>query len=403
MEAMSDSFSWLRDTAQSSFIAQPNTPSIQSGYDTVIGSDYRRRLNSELESIEGTGSAHCYKAMWEFVNWCKEAEVPIWASAGKCSGSLVAFFIGISEIDPIPHDLIFEKFLNRQVRTPPPFLVHFEAESEELLRSLLTERFSVNISQTLADVSFLPFNELLGSDKSDLSCITLNSIRNLGVLERAASFMAGESLAPLGGVDRIPLNDKPTFGLLAQGDTAAIYPLDSEDARNMLMNFHPSSISDLAAVIAVLRPGPMELGIAASLCNRKMGTEACTPPHPLFAYDLEETYGVFIFQEQIMLAVSRIAGLPLEEADLMRRAIGKRVTDEVERIREIFSRGCATHGISNKETGELFDILDYYCNYTFCKAHALSSALRAYRTAYIKATFPAAFEEARATCPEVKA
>ncbi|HHW01914.1 MAG TPA: DNA polymerase III subunit alpha [Thermoanaerobacterales bacterium] len=189
-------------------------------------------------------------------------------------------------------------------------------------------------------------------------------------------------------VKDIPLDDKKTFEALRRGDTTSTFQLESTGMRNMLRRVQPESIEDLSAVLALYRPGPLQSGMAEEFIARRRGRKAVTYAHPALEPVLADTYGVFLYQEQLMQAAHVVAGYTLGEADLLRRAIAKKKKEEIERQRPIFIRRARQHGIDENTAGEIFSVLEAFGDYGFNKSHSIAYAIMAYRTVYLKEHFP---------------
>ncbi|MGO0121910.1 DNA polymerase III subunit alpha [Desulfothermobacter acidiphilus] len=232
--------------------------------------------------------------------------------------------------------------------------------------------------------------EALGLLKMDLLGLrTLTVIRDtLRHLERR-----GVKLCP----EELPLDDENTFRLLARGDTVGVFQLESGGMRALLRSFSPSCFEDLIALVALYRPGPLGSGMVEDFIQRKHGRVPVEYPHPWLEPILKETYGVIVYQEQVMQIASRLAGFTLGEADLLRRAMGKKKPEELAALRSRFVAGAVEQGVEAKLAEEIFDRMEYFAGYGFNKSHSAAYALVAYQTAYLKANFPVEYMAALLT------
>jgi len=207
-------------------------------------------------------------------------------------------------------------------------------------------------------------------------------------LENANAQRALESLAPL-SFETLPIDDAPTFKLLKLANTTAVFQLESRGMKDMLKQAKPDCFEDIIALVALYRPGPMDL--IPDFCRRKHGLQRVEYPHPLAEPILKETYGIAVYQEQVMQIAQVVAGYSLGGADLLRRAMGKKKPEEMDAQRKIFVEGATKNGLTERQASELFDTLEKFAGYGFNKSHAAAYALVAYHTAYLKTHYPAAF------------
>lgn len=212
-------------------------------------------------------------------------------------------------------------------------------------------------------------------------------LRTLTVIERALRIIKntrGEEIR----LDRIPLDDRATYELLARGETIGVFQLESAGMRELLKRLKPEHIEDLIAILALYRPGPLGSGMIDDFIDRKQGRVPVTYPHPSLEPILRETYGVIVYQEQVMKIASEFAGFTLGEADILRRAMGKKKPEVMKEQREKFVNGAVQRGHSREKAEELFDIIEYFAGYGFNKSHSAAYALVSYQTAYLKAHYP---------------
>src|SRR6185436_3794653 len=212
-------------------------------------------------------------------------------------------------------------------------------------------------------------------------------LKTLSVLHKAIEMLAGRGVEVK--LDRLPWDDEAVYKLLQRGETVGVFQLESEGMRRTLAAVKPDNFGDIIALVSLYRPGPMD-NIPA-FGARKTGREPITYPHPMLEDVLKETYGIFVYQEQVMEAARVLAGYSLGEADLLRRAMGKKIQAEMDAQRSRFVEGAANNDISPGKANELFDLIDKFAGYGFNKSHAAAYALVAYHTAWLKTHHPAEF------------
>ena len=466
---------------------------------------YVDRLEFEIQTILKMGFPGYFLIVQDFINWAKENGCPVGPGRGSGAGSLVAYALKITDLDPLRYNLLFERFLNPERVSMPDFDIDFcqgnrdrvidyvkqrygreavsqiatfgtmaakaalrdvgrvlgmgyghvdgiaklipappgktvtlakvpanpdpgviyarkeapeleqrEAAEEEVasLLALATrvEGMVRNIGMHAGGVliapgkitDFCPLYMQPGSDsavsqfdKDDVEAIGLVKFDFLGlatltILETAKAFIQARH-ADQGGFDfaNIPLDDRRTYELLSQGKTVAVFQLESRGMQGMLRDAKPSVFEDIIALVALYRPGPMDL--IPSFCARKHGREEVTYPHPLMEAVLSETYGIMVYQEQVMQVAQRLGGYSLGGADLLRRAMGKKKLEEMAHHRAIFAQGAAKNDIAPALANEIFDLMEKFAGYGFNKSHAAAYALLAYHTAWLKVHYTAEF------------
>jgi DNA polymerase-3 subunit alpha len=234
-------------------------------------------------------------------------------------------------------------------------------------------------------------------DKDDVEAVGLVKFDFLGLRTLTIVDMALENanyIRSKGGqepleLDALPINDKPTFDLLKQSNTTAVFQLESKGMKDMLRQARPDCFEDIIALVALYRPGPMDL--IPDFCKRKHGQQQVQYPHPATENILKETYGIAVYQEQVMQIAQVVAGYTLGGADLLRRAMGKKKVEEMDAQRATFIEGAQKHELNQKQATELFDLLEKFAGYGFNKSHAAAYAMIAYQTGYLKAHYPSAF------------
>jgi DNA polymerase-3 subunit alpha len=456
--------------------------------------DYRARLDFEIATIEKMGYSGYFLIVSDFINWAKQNEVPVGPGRGSGAGSLVAFSIGITDLDPLGYDLLFERFLNPERVSLPDFDIDFCEHGRDRVIEYVKNRYGAeSVSQiatfgTMAAravvrdvgrVLDLPYNfcdslaklipfapgkkitlkdaremepllaerekkeeevaELLeladkleglprnvgmhaggvliapgkltdfcpiyvaeGSDSvvsqldmKDVEAMGLIKFDFLGLTTLTILDWAVKSIRDSGepdfSLDKIPLNDKATFALIGSGNTTAVFQSESRTARDLERRLKPDTFDDIIALMALNRPGPLQSGMVDDFIARKHGRAKVEYFHPALEAVLKPTYGVIVYQEQVMQIAQILAGYSLGSADLLRRAMGKKKPEEMAKHRTIFVEGAIQHGVGRHQAERLFDLMEKFAEYGFNKSHSTAYALVAYQTAYLKAHYPAAF------------
>ncbi|MCU0971244.1 MAG: DNA polymerase III subunit alpha [Gammaproteobacteria bacterium] len=444
---------------------------------------YRERLETELSVIVKMGFTGYFLIVADFIQWAKSAGIPVGPGRGSGAGSLVAYALKITDLDPIEHDLLFERFLNPERVSMPDFdidfcmegrdrvidyvahkygrdsvsqiitygsmaakavvrdvgrvlghpygfvdkiakLVPFELgitldkalqesdelreryEQEEEVRELIEmarklEGLARNAGKHAGGVviapgeltDFTPLycepggeNLVTQLDKDDVEQIGLVKfdflgLRTLTIIDWALKTVnEGRQAAGLPPVDiaRIPMDDPDAFALLKRCETAAVFQLESRGMRELVRKLQPDRFDDITALVALFRPGPLQSGMVDDFVARKHGR-------------LKPTYGVILYQEQVMQIAQVLAGYTLGGADLLRRAMGKKKPEEMAKQREIFQRGAVERGVDADVAAHIFDLMEKFAGYGFNKSHSAAYALVAYQTAWLKAHYPAEF------------
>ena len=477
-----------------SFLEEISTQRIESyikDFDGEKHSEYLDRLNYELEQIKTMGFSSYFLIVYDFIEWSKNNDVPVGPGRGSGAGSLVAFALGITTLDPILHGLLFERFLNPERLSMPDFDVDFCMEKRDMVIDYVSKKYgSESVSQiatfgTMAaravvrDVAralgkpyalgdriskMIPFAPGMTLDKAqEEQPIFAQSIKNdtevreivdlsyklEGIARNVGKHAGGVVIAPgsisdfcpvyvdrqsdsvmtqydkddvekiglvkfdflglrtLTVIDRavksinknldeskkvdinnIPLNDENVFKLLSSGKTMAVFQLESSGMRDLIKRLKPTKFEEITALLALYRPGPLNSGMHDEFVDRKHGKSPVTYPHQLLEKVLEETYGVIVYQEQVMEAARVLAGFSLGQADILRRAMGKKKKEEMEEQREIFVKGCLKNDIKEKNAEQIFDLINQFAEYGFNKSHSAAYALISYQTAYLKTYYP---------------
>ena len=455
---------------------------------------YERRLNYELGVIREMGFPGYFLIVMEFIAWARDQDIPVGPGRGSGAGSLVAYALRITDLDPIRYDLLFERFLNPERVSLPDFDVDFCMEGRDRVIEHVTERYGHDaVSQivtfgTMAakavvrDVAraqgkpygladklskLIPFEvgmtlekamdespELKAFVEADeeageimdmaykLEGIVRNEGRHAGGVviapdkltgfvpvsvdessgglvsqfdkddvERAGlvkfDFLGLRTLtiidwtlkavnaastgeAPL-CIHSIPLDDPATFRLLKAAETTGVFQLESRGMRELIQSLKPDNIDDIIASVALYRPGPLQSGAVDDYIGRKHGKAAVNYPHPALEPVLKNTYGVVLYQEQVMEIARVLAGFTLGQADLLRRAMGKKKPEEMEKVRRQFEEGALRNDVDAALADEIFNLMEKFAGYAFNKSHSATYALVSYQTAWLKANHPAEF------------
>lgn len=460
---------------------------------------YQDRLKFETQTIIQMGYPGYFLIVADFINWAKQNNVPVGPGRGSGAGSLVAFSLGITDLDPLRYDLLFERFLNPERVSMPDFdidfcqdgrervidyvkekygkesvsqivtfgtmaakavvrdvgrvldlpynfvdqlakLIPFEigmtlkkarqvepllnerAEKEEEVKELLElagrlEGLARNVGMHAGGVliapgkltDFCPLYAAPGSDsvvsqfdKDDVEQAGLVKfdflgLRTLTILDWAVRFinnlkqkLSTEDTSTF-CLEAIPLDDVATYSLLKIGNTTAVFQLESRGLKDLMRRLQPDCFEEIIALVALYRPGPLNSGMVDDFINRKHGKAKADYMHPKLEPALKPTYGVIVYQEQVMQIAQELAGYSLASADLLRRAMGKKKPEEMAKHRSIFVEGAVARQVAPKQAEHLFDLMEKFAEYGFNKSHSAAYALVAYQTAYLKAHYPAAF------------
>jgi len=452
---------------------------------------YQERLNYELEIINDMGFAGYFLIVADFVNWAKNKEIAVGPGRGSGAGSVVAWSLSITDLDPLQYGLLFERFLNPERVSMPDFDIDFcqnrrdevieyvnnkygkECVAHIITFGTLASRAAIRDVGRVLEIPYseidqfaklFPYNpanplsldESINSDKnlkelvaSDerLSNVVDISLKLEGLHRHASTHAAGVvigdssiiNIVPLYkdpntsvnatqfsmkyvekaglikfdflglttlsiiqdsiklikenhsnfDLKHIPMDDKKTFQQLSKGEAIGIFQLESNGMGSVLRQLQPDKFEEIIAVVALFRPGPMDH--IPSFCNRKHGKEKIEYLHPLLEKVLKETYGIIVYQEQVMQIAQVLSNYTLGEADLLRRAMGKKIQKEMDAQKNRFIEGAKSNKISINEASKIFDLVNKFAGYGFNKSHAAGYALLAYQTAYLKTNFPYEF------------
>jgi DNA polymerase-3 subunit alpha len=452
---------------------------------------YRERLARELAVIKKMGYSSYFLIVWDFINYAKAHGIPVGPGRGSAAGSLVAYALGITEINPIKYGLLFERFLNPERVSMPDIDVDFCKDKREHVINYVSNKYgrdhvaqiitfgTMAAKACIRDVARamdFPYAEAdrLAKLVPETLKITLKKalrqepqlregydgdekIRDLldvamrleGLSRHASTHAAGVVISPepltnytplyqtpgddslttqfdMGSIEKlglikfdflglktltiiektttliresgmelsledVPLDDKKTYEFLSSGATTGVFQLESEGMRDILIKMRPNRFEDLIALVALYRPGPIKSGMIDDFIKRKKGQKAVKYELPQLKEILDETYGVIIYQEQVMSIANKLASFTMGQADVLRKAMGKKKVDVMEKRKEDFIKGCLENGISGKKAERLFDLMAFFAEYGFNKSHSAAYAYIAYQTAYLKAHFPVHF------------
>jgi len=471
--------------------------------------EYRERLEFELGIIEGMGFPGYFLIVADFIKWAKEHDIPVGPGRGSGAGSLVAYALTITDLDPLRYQLLFERFLNPERVSMPDFDIDFCMDRREEVIRYVQEKYGrdkvgqiitfgallskaavrdvgrvlqmpygqvdrlskmipvegvkpVSIKQALIDEPRLreaaraeevverlltygqqvegllrnasthaagvvigdrPLDELVPlyqDPRSDMPATQFNmkwveqaglvkfdflGLKTLTVIQNAIDLITGQGRAlhvgadgtelyrpeagTEGEINAIPLDDARTYRLYAEAKTVAVFQVESSGMMDALRRMKPTCIEDIVALVALYRPGPMEN--IPVYCEVKNGLREITSVHPSIDHILKETQGIIVYQEQVMQIAQVMAGYSLGGADLLRRAMGKKIKEAMDAERPKFESGAAKNGVDKKKASEVFDLLEKFANYGFNKSHAAAYAVVSYQTAWLKANHPVEF------------
>lgn len=454
---------------------------------------YQARLSEEIGIINEMGFAGYFLIVADFIQWAKDQGIPVGPGRGSGAGSLVAYSLGITDVDPLRYDLLFERFLNPERVSMPDFdidfcmigrdrVIDYVSEKygkssvsqiitfgtmaakavvrdvgrvlgfpygfvdrlaklvpnelgvtlkkaliqEEQLRAQYQEddevRNLINLSLKLEGicrnmgrhaggvviapkplVEFTPLycepdgsNLVAQYDKDDIEAIGLVKfdflgLRTLTIIDWAVKFILHANPETKLNIAHISLTDKKTFKLLKSCNTTAVFQLESRGMQALVKRLQPDCFEEIVALVALFRPGPLQSGMVDDFVDRKHGRSSIEYPHPDLEPILKPTYGIILYQEQVMQIAQVLSGYTLGGADLLRRAMGKKKAEAMAKQRSIFIAGAEKNGVEAKLSGQIFDLIEKFAGYGFNKSHSVAYALISYQTAWLKANYPAEF------------
>ena len=459
--------------------------------------EYERRLDYEIEMVKRMGYGGYFLIVWDFIRYAREQSIPVGPGRGSAAGSLVAWCMRITDVDPIDFDLIFERFLNPERVSLPDIDVDFcERRRGEVIEYVTRKYGRENVAQIItfgtmkakavvrdvgraldmpyADVDRIAkqipaaldmtldkalaenpvLKEMAGKDPKVQEVLDVGR-RLEGMSRHASVHAAGVVIAPgpitdyaplykgardeittqwnmkevervgllkmdfLGlstltlirdclaeiartdgitlDIDNVPLDDPATYRVFAEGATFGIFQFESAGMRELLRKAKPERLDDLIALNALYRPGPLKSGMVDDWVSRKQGRTEIKYELPQLEPILSDTYGVIAYQEQVMRIAQALAGFSLGQADVLRKAMGKKDPKVMAKQREAFMAGARAKGVSEKKATKIFDLMEYFAGYGFNKSHSTAYAFLAYQTAYLKANYPWHFAAALLT------
>ncbi len=462
---------------------------IRSAYDSFgeeLHDRYRKRLDYEMGVIKNTGFSGYFLIVADFINYAKTHSVPVGPGRGSAAGSLIAFCLGITDIDPIKYDLIFERFLNPERISMPDIDVDFCRKGRDKVIEYVTQKYGKdNVAQittfgtmkskaavrdvgralgmayaevdkiakliTTADrgieraideepqvrelyqtdprvkelldnacvveglarhasthaagiviankhlAEYLPLYK--GKHDETVTQYDMKMIEKIGLIK--IDFLGLETLTlmdtivkllKIDGIEvdisRLPLDDKKTYELLSSGNTSGVFQLESRGMRDLLTKLKPSQFDDIMPLIALYRPGPLKSGMVDEFIKRRGNPALVTYETPKLEEILHDTYGVIIYQEQIMKIASVLAGFSMKDADALRKAMSKKIPEQLERYKQQFVDGAVANDVPKDVAEKIYDVIQRFGEYGFNKSHSTAYGYIAYQTAYLKAHYP---------------
>ena len=453
--------------------------------------EYEERLDLEIRMIQQMKFPGYFLIVWDFVRFAKEERIPVGPGRGSAAGSLVSYSLGITDIDPLQHNLLFERFLNPERISLPDIDIDFcmnrrqevidyvtrkygrenvaqiitfgtmaaKAAIKDVARAmevpygeadriakLVPNQLNITLEQALQQspqlatlieqdakvkelmevaqrlegmvrhasthaagvvISPKPLSEIVPLYKTNKDEIVtqydMNGLEAVGLLKM--DFLGLTTLTVIDDavklieasrgvhldLDEIPYDDPATYGIFSKGLTSGVFQFESSGMRDILRRYQPTQLEDLTALNALYRPGPLQGGMIDDFIARKHGQKPIVYDLPELEEILSETYGVIVYQEQVMQIANRLAGFSLGQADLLRRAMGKKKPQEMAAQREKFIEGADTRGYPKKKIVRIFDLMEQFAGYGFNKSHSAAYAVLAYITAYLKAHYPVEF------------
>ncbi|MBW4521055.1 MAG: DNA polymerase III subunit alpha [Scytolyngbya sp. HA4215-MV1] len=464
--------------------------------------EYRDRMEYELAMMQRMGFATYFLVVWDYIKYARDHNIPVGPGRGSAAGSLVAYAMGITNIDPVHHGLLFERFLNPERKSMPDIDTDFCIERRDEVIQYVTEKYGTErvaqiitynrmtskaVLKDVARVLDIPYGEadkmakmipvvrgkptklkvmisdetpapefkekydkdpkvrhwldlairIEGTNKSvgihaagvvisaqpldeivplqrnadgavftqyfmeDIEAMGLLKmdflgLKNLTMIQKTLDLMQ-EGGKPIVDLDNLPLDDPKAYQLLAKGELEGVFQLESSGMRQIVRDLKPSGLEDISSVLALYRPGPLDAGLIPKFINRKHGREKIEYAHEILTPILKETYGIMVYQEQIMKIAQDMAGYSLGQADLLRRAMGKKKKSEMEKHQEMFVKGAIDRGVEKKVAAELFEQMVLFAEYCFNKSHSTAYGYVTYQTAYLKANYPVEYMAALLT------
>ena len=456
------------------------------------GEEVQKRLDYELSVIKRMGFCDYFLIVWDFIRAARDMDVPVGPGRGSAAGSIVAYLLGITDIDPLKYGLLFERFLNPERISMPDIDVDFSDDGRQKVIDYVKAKYGrdrvsqiITFNFILAKMAIRDIGRVMGMDLPEVDRIAKmvpekpgthlkkvlketpdlmevlehgseyqkkllriaetvdglvrhtgvhacgivissmdlmdivplymdknddimtqyekNAIESIGLLKM--DFLGLKTLTILKNalenikvsrgievdLEKVPIDDEKVYHLLQQALTLGVFQLESAGMRNLIARLKPSVFEDIIALLAMYRPGPLSSGMVDDFVERKHGRKELAYPHPDLEPVLKDTYGVFLYQEQVMQTANVLANFSMAQADALRKAMGKKIAETMEKMGKLFVAGSVERGIAKEKAQEIFDLMAGFAEYGFNKSHSAAYAVITYRTAYLKAHYPVEF------------
>src|SRR5437868_4544050 len=342
-----------------------------------IDANLRERLQFELKTIHEMGFTDYFLIVWDFVSFAKRNGISVGPGRGSTAGSLVAYCLEITDVDPIRYDLLFERFLNPGRKQLPDADIDFAVEGRERVINYVREKYgSDRVAQIITFGTMAA--RAAGRDAGRVPDI---AYRNLDVIAKAVGLIGGGLR-----IEDLALDDKKVYSMLAKGEATGVFQFESSGMREALRLVKPTQFEDLIALVALYRPGPMQY--IPTYARRKNGLEQVTYIDERLKEITSSTYGISLYQEQSMEIAKKVAGFSPAEADDLRKAIGKKIHSLMASLKGKFLEGCASNWTTPAVATQVWSDIEQAQDYSFNKSHAACYALITYRTAWLRANHP---------------
>ena len=456
-----------------------------------ISKEVEARMKKELDVIEKMGFAQYFLIVWDFVHFAKENGIRVGPGRGSAAGSIVSYCLGITDIDPLEHGLLFERFLNEERRSMPDIDIDFCYEKRSQVIRYVTEKYgekrvaqlitfgtmaarqAIRDAGRVMEVTYAEVDRIAKMIPMELNVTIKNSLKMApelkevydndyrmkevidmaisleGIARQDSIHAAGvvisaedlynytpiqregdsdivtqykmEDVQDIGllkmdflglrtlslidkalflikktknidiDINKVAPDDKKTYKMLSDGDCLGVFQLESSGMRELVVNLKPDKFKDLVALLALYRPGPLQSGMVNDFVESKNGRKKIKYPHPSLKPILEDTYGIILYQEQVMGIASELAGFSMSEADILRGAISKKKRKLLSEQKHKFIDGAKSRGIDEEISTNIFELVSHFAEYGFNKSHSAAYAMISYQTAYLKANFPVQF------------
>jgi len=459
--------------------------------------EIEERLNHELEVIRQTGFGDYFLVVWDFVNYARQKGIRVGPGRGSAAGSIVSYLLGITDLDPIKHGLLFERFLNAERITMPDIDIDFCYERRDEVIDYVTEKYGKEkvaqiitfgtmaaraatrdagrvfnipygqvdkIAKLIPETPGMTIDEALRispdlareyeenettmkiidtakalegmarqdsihaagvvisvddlnnyvplQKKGDAETVTqyrMDDIKNIGLLKM--DFLGLRTLSVIDNalkivkrtenleidIDSVDFEDKKTFQMLRRGESTGVFQLESSGMRSLLRDLQPTTFEDIINLLALYRPGPLGSNMVKDFVDRRHGRQPISYLHDSLEHILKDTYGIIVYQEQVMRIASELAGFTMSEADILRGAMSKKKPEVLAEQREKFIGGAISNNINEETAGQIFDLMVHFAGYGFNRSHSAAYAVISFQTAYLKANYPVEFMAALLT------